>query len=103
MVGRSPRASSHISCNAGCSWINAGVGLNSATILWFEQSVAGHPIREGMNVSSGFLELTPRQALDAFQQVTGQAGDYQIEGARRIATLNIGGSGTTSVALVIGV
>ncbi len=44
-----------------------------------------------------------RQALDAFKQVTGQAGDYQIEGAKKIATLNIGGSGTTSVAMVIGI
>jgi acetyl-CoA C-acetyltransferase len=44
-----------------------------------------------------------RQALDAFKQVAGQAGDYQIEGAKKIATLNIGGSGTTTVAMVIGV
>lgn len=43
-----------------------------------------------------------RQALDAFKQVTGTAGDYQIEGAKKIATLNIGGSGTTTVAMVIG-
>ncbi|MBI3800269.1 MAG: thiolase domain-containing protein [Deltaproteobacteria bacterium] len=44
-----------------------------------------------------------RQALDAFKQVTGQAGEYQIEGTKKIATLNIGGSGTTTVAMVIGV
>jgi acetyl-CoA C-acetyltransferase len=44
-----------------------------------------------------------RQALDAFKQVTGQADDYQIDGAKKIATLNIGGSGTTTVAMVIGV
>jgi acetyl-CoA C-acetyltransferase len=43
-----------------------------------------------------------RQALDAFKQVTAQAGDYQIDGAKKIATLNIGGSGTTTVAMVIG-
>ena len=43
-----------------------------------------------------------RQALDAWKQVTGKAGDYQVEGASRAATLNIGGSGTTSVSLVIG-
>ena len=43
-----------------------------------------------------------RQALDAFKQVTGQAGNYQIDAAKKIATLNIGGSGTTTVALVIG-
>ena len=43
-----------------------------------------------------------RQALDAFKQVIGQAGNYQIDAAKKIATLNIGGSGTTTVALVIG-
>ncbi len=32
----------------------------------------------------------------------GTAGDYQVEGAKRIATLNIGGSGTTSVCFVVG-
>jgi len=34
--------------------------------------------------------------------VTGQAGDYQVEGAKNVQTLNIGGSGTTSVSFVIG-
>lgn len=43
-----------------------------------------------------------RQALDAHRQVTGAAGDYQVPDAKRVATLNIGGSGTTSVSLVIG-
>ncbi|HVO25212.1 MAG TPA: acetyl-CoA acetyltransferase [Candidatus Margulisiibacteriota bacterium] len=43
-----------------------------------------------------------RQVLDAYKQVTGQAGDYQVEGAKKVATLNIGGSGTTSVAFVVG-
>jgi acetyl-CoA C-acetyltransferase len=53
---------------------------------------AGHPVG-----ATGV-----RQALDAFRQVTESAGDYQIEGARKIAMLNIGGSGTTSCAFVIG-
>jgi acetyl-CoA C-acetyltransferase len=43
-----------------------------------------------------------RQVLDAFKQLTGQAGEYQIDGSTRIATLNIGGSGTTSVSFVVG-
>jgi acetyl-CoA C-acetyltransferase len=43
-----------------------------------------------------------RMALDCYKQVTGAAGDYQVEGARTFATLNIGGSGTTIVSLVIG-
>ncbi|WP_309607129.1 acetyl-CoA acetyltransferase [Phenylobacterium sp.] len=44
-----------------------------------------------------------RMALDAFKQVTGRAGDYQVEGARTVQTLNIGGSTTTTVSLVVGV
>jgi acetyl-CoA C-acetyltransferase len=43
-----------------------------------------------------------RQMLDAYKQVTGIAGDYQVENAKRIATLNIGGSGTTSCVFVVG-
>ncbi|MBI1379128.1 MAG: thiolase domain-containing protein [Frankiales bacterium] len=43
-----------------------------------------------------------RMVLDAYKQVTGQAGDYQVEGARTVATLNIGGSTTTSASFVIG-
>lgn len=44
-----------------------------------------------------------RQLLDAHKQVTGTAGEYQVEGAKNFATLNIGGSGTTSVSFVVGV
>ncbi len=54
---------------------------------------AGHPVG-----ATGV-----RQLLDGYLQVTGQAGDYQVEGARNFQTLNIGGSGTTSVSFVIGV
>lgn len=53
---------------------------------------AGHPVG-----ATG-----TRQLLDAFLQVTDQAGDYQVAHARRVATLNIGGSGTTSVVHVVG-
>lgn len=43
-----------------------------------------------------------RMALDAQKQVTGRAGDYQVEGAKTVQTLNIGGSATTIVSLVVG-
>lgn len=43
-----------------------------------------------------------RQALDAWRQVAGAAGDYQIPGAKNFATLNIGGSATTTVSLILG-
>jgi acetyl-CoA C-acetyltransferase len=54
---------------------------------------AGHPVG-----ATG-----TRQILDAWKQVTERAGDYQVDGARRFATLNIGGSGTTSCVFVVGV
>jgi acetyl-CoA C-acetyltransferase len=44
-----------------------------------------------------------RMVLDAARQVSGRAGDMQIEGARRFGTLNIGGSTTTTVSFVVGV
>ncbi|MFH1370590.1 MAG: acetyl-CoA acetyltransferase [Planctomycetota bacterium] len=43
-----------------------------------------------------------RQLLDAYKQVTGAAGDYQVPGAKRVATLNIGGSATTNVCFIVG-
>ena len=42
-----------------------------------------------------------RMVLDAARQVTGKAGATQVPGARRAATLNIGGSATTSVCFVV--
>jgi acetyl-CoA C-acetyltransferase len=54
---------------------------------------AGHPVG-----ATGV-----RMALDAFKQVTGTAGDCQVEGAKTVQTLNIGGSTTTTVSLVVGV
>ena len=43
-----------------------------------------------------------RMALDASLQVRGIAGDMQITNARTVQTLNLGGSATTVVSLVIG-
>ena len=42
-----------------------------------------------------------RMLLDVTAQVSGEAGDMQIEGARRAATLNIGGSTATTVSFVV--
>ena len=54
---------------------------------------AGHPVG-----ATG-----TRMILDAARQVTGTAGDYQVEGAKTFATLNIGGSCATVVSFVVGV
>ncbi len=52
---------------------------------------AGHPVG-----ATGV-----RMLLDGYKQVTGQAGDYQVEDARRVQTLNIGGSTTTTVSFMV--
>lgn len=43
-----------------------------------------------------------RQVVDAYQQLTAQAGARQIENAKRFITFNMGGSLTTSVAMIWG-
>ena len=52
---------------------------------------AGHPVG-----ATGV-----RMLLDVHRQVTGTAGDCQVEGARRAASLNIGGTFTTAVSFVV--
>jgi acetyl-CoA C-acetyltransferase len=53
---------------------------------------AGHPVG-----ATG-----ARMLLDAHKQVTGTAGDYQVDGAKTFATLNIGGAATTTVSFIVG-
>ncbi|PYK45288.1 MAG: hypothetical protein DME46_04775 [Verrucomicrobia bacterium] len=43
-----------------------------------------------------------RQVFEAYQQLTGQANARQIEGVKRFLTFNMGGSLTTSVAMIWG-
>lgn len=61
-----------------------------------------------INASGGLIGLGHpvgatgvRMLLDAHKQVTGTAGAYQVEGARRVQTLNIGGSTTTTASLIV--
>jgi acetyl-CoA C-acetyltransferase len=86
-------------------------GLTKAGESWkaIEEGVIEFGGKLPVNASGGLIgcghpvgATGTRQALDACNQVMGQAGEYQIEGAKKIATLNIGGSGTTTVAMVIG-
>jgi len=62
-----------------------------------------------VNASGGLIGLGHpvgatgvRMVLDAARQVSGDAGDYQVEGARKVAALNIGGTTTTTCCFVIG-
>jgi len=61
-----------------------------------------------VNASGGLIGLGHpvgatgvRMLLDASRQVTGTAGETQVEGARTYGTLNIGGSTATTVSFVV--
>ncbi|HAZ80542.1 MAG TPA: hypothetical protein DCX08_11465 [Porticoccaceae bacterium] len=63
-----------------------------------------------INPSGGLLGLGHpvgatgvRMLLDCAKQVTGQAGEMQIAGAKNMATFNLGGSTTTCVSFIVGV
>jgi acetyl-CoA C-acetyltransferase len=51
----------------------------------------GHPVG-----ASGI-----RMLVDAAKQVSGAAGDYQVEGAKTFGTLNFGGSTATTVSFIV--
>ena len=44
-----------------------------------------------------------RMLLDAYKQVTGTAGNYQVKEARNFGVFNLGGSTTTCASFVVGV
>lgn len=86
------------------------IGLTAPGESW-KAIVNGDIARDGrfpINPSGGLMggghpvgATGVRMLLDAAKQVGGRAGDYQVEGARRFATLNIGGSTTTTVCFVV--
>ena len=43
-----------------------------------------------------------RMFVDLYKQVTGQAGKYQVKGAKNAMMLNIGGSATTNYVFIVG-
>jgi len=74
-----------------------------------EEGVIEHGGKLPINPSGGLIgaghpvgATGVRQLLDAWRQVTDNAGEYQVEGAKTTAMLNIGGSGTTSCVFVVG-
>lgn len=87
------------------------IGLTAPGASW--QAVENGDIEMGgrlpVNPSGGLIggghpvgASGVRMLLDAAKQVDGGAGDYQVEGADTFATLNFGGSTTTTVCLVVG-
>jgi acetyl-CoA acetyltransferase len=93
----------------------AHVGNFVAELVCHQGQLGG---KEGVIAFDGRLPINPsggliglghpvgatgvRMMLDGWRQVTGRAGAYQVEGARRVGLLNIGGSTTTIVSFVVG-
>jgi acetyl-CoA C-acetyltransferase len=86
------------------------LGLTEPGQSW--QAVEDGRIERGgscpINMSGGLIgcghpvgATGTRMLFDAAKQVSGNAGEYQIEGAKRIQTLNIGGSCATVVSFVV--
>ncbi len=86
------------------------LGLTAPGQSW--QAVEDGRIERGgscpVNMSGGLIgcghpvgATGTRMLFDAAKQVTGNAGDCQIEGAKRMQTLNIGGSCATVVSFVV--
>ena len=86
------------------------LGLTAPGQSW--QAVEDGRIERGgscpINMSGGLIgcghpvgATGTRLLFDAARQVTGTAGECQIEGARRLQTLNIGGSCATVVSFVV--
>ena len=86
------------------------LGLTAPGQSW--QAIDDGSIERGgrcpVNMSGGLIgcghpvgATGARMLFDAAKQVTGKAGDCQIEGAKRVQTLNIGGSFATVVSFVV--
>ncbi len=86
-------------------------GITAPGQAWkaIEEGVVAADGKLPVNASGGLIGLGHpvgatgvRMLLDSSRQVTGQAGAYQIAGARNVGTLNIGGSATTTASFVVG-
>ncbi|MEO0440805.1 MAG: thiolase domain-containing protein, partial [Pseudomonadota bacterium] len=87
-------------------------GITAPGEAWkaVEDGVVGFDGKLPVNPSGGLIGMGHpvgatgvRMMLDAMKQVTGTAGDYQVEGAKNVGTFNVGGSGTTNCSFVVGV
>jgi acetyl-CoA C-acetyltransferase len=74
------------------------VGVGTKPAFSLPVNTGGGLIADGHPVGATGV----RQVVEAFQQVSGEAGDRQVEGARTVMTFNMGGSLTTSVARIWG-
>jgi acetyl-CoA C-acetyltransferase len=85
-------------------------GLTAPGESWkaIEEGVIARNGSTPINPSGGLIGLGHpvgatgvRMMLDCAKQVTGKAGDYQVDGAKKFGMLNIGGSTTTVASFVV--
>jgi acetyl-CoA C-acetyltransferase len=97
----------------GARWLESGATALPAVRGEIEFREAGDefPVRNLIvNASGGLMgdghpvgATGVRQVVETYRQLTGTAGKYQIAGARRMLTFNLGGSFTTNVAMIWGI
>lgn len=87
-AGLLPPGRVHEAIEAGVTRIGGSLPVNASGGL----IGLGHPVG-----ATGV-----RMLLDGYRQVSGQAGDYQIAGARNLMTFNLGGSATTCASFIVG-
>jgi acetyl-CoA acetyltransferase len=75
-----------------------GQFVTSAPALSLPVNTSGGLMGDGHPVGATGV----RQALTAYQQLTEAAGRYQVEGAERVLTFNMGGSVTSCVVMIWG-
>ena len=64
--------------------------------------IAGLRVRIAAGVGEVQLgDGSQMRVVDAAKQVSGKAGDYQVEGAKTFGTLNFGGSTATTVSFIV--
>ncbi len=82
----------------GCAWQAIEEGR-----IAFDGSLPVNPSGGLIGLGHPVGATGVRMMLDATKQVTDCAGEYQVAGARTVGTYNVGGSGTTNCAFIVGV
>ena len=78
--------------------LRQAVGVGTKPAFSMPVNTGGGLIADGHPVGATGV----RQVVEMFQQVCGEAGQRQVDGAETVMTFNMGGSFTTSVAMIWG-
>lgn len=86
-----------------------GIAEPGKEYLAIEEGITAFDGKKPINPSGGLIGCGypvgasgARMFLDLYKQVIGQAGKYQVLGAKNAMMLNIGGSATTNYVFVVG-